>query len=117
PFHASFARLALAHQANEMHRLAVVWLDGYTQRSPLGNSASVITVFVSDDVVLAEIAAGLHLDEIQRLISGVLEPMLRAKRNESRFVFAQFVNLVVARHARPAGDDDPVLRALVVHLQ
>src|SRR5256885_8576520 len=41
------------------------------------NSASVIAIFVPDDVVLAQIAAGLHFDEIQRLIGGVLQPMFR----------------------------------------
>src|SRR5882762_4165362 len=89
-----------------------------TWRTPTdpANSTSVIAIFVPDDVVLAQIAAGLDFDEVQRLVGRILQPVLRAERNESRFVFAHFVNPVVARHARPAGDDDPVFRALAVHL-
>src|SRR2546422_313742 len=94
-----------------------VLLDDYTQRPPPGNSASVIAIFVPDDVVLAEVSAGLYFDEVQRLVGRILQPVFRAERNEGRFVFAHFVNLVIARHARPAGDDDPMLRALVMHLQ
>src|ERR1700758_756589 len=94
------------------------WLAGwlYPAFSP-DHSASIITVFVPNDVVLAQIRAGLYLDQVQRLVGRILQPVLSAERNESRFVFAHFVNLVVARHACPAGDDDPVLGALVMHLQ
>ena len=38
-----------------------------------------IDIFVADDVVLAQIAAGLHLDQHHRHLAGVLHPVFRAQ--------------------------------------
>ena len=47
-----------------------------------------VDVFVADDVVLAQIAAGLHLDQHHRHLAGVLHPVHRAQRDIDRLVFA-----------------------------
>src|SRR5689334_17857740 len=44
-------------------------------RTGLIRRAAAVVVVEADDVVLAEIAAGLHLDEMQRLAAFVLEPV------------------------------------------
>src|SRR5580765_6237484 len=69
------------------------------------------------DVVLAEVAARLHLDEIERQLPGVLEPVLHPDRNEHRFVLRNEELVLAARDLRRPRDHDPVLGAVVVHLQ
>src|ERR1044072_818172 len=76
-------------------------------------SNAVVDVFDADDVVLAEIGPRLHLDQVKRHLSRVLEPVRAAERHEDRLVLTQQDGFVVARHQRRAVDDDPVLGAVI----
>ena len=55
-------------------------------RQALQRSAPLVDVVDADDVVLAEIAAGLHLDQFQRDLAPVGEPVNRADRDVDRLV-------------------------------
>ena len=46
-----------------------------------------VDVVEAHDVVLAEIAADLHLDQFERDLAGIGEPMNAADRDVDRFVF------------------------------
>src|SRR5688572_568984 len=76
-----------------------------------------VGVLDAHDVVLTEVAARLHLDDLQDLGAGVLDPVHCADRYVGRFVLAEVEDLVVARDAGAALDDDPVLGAMRVLLQ
>jgi len=51
-----------------------------------GASLTLIDVLQPDDVVLAEIASGLHLDQLEWNLAGVGEAMHGADRDIDRFV-------------------------------
>src|SRR3546814_13653065 len=71
-----------------------------------------VHVLVADDVVLTQVVAGLHFDQLQHLRAWVLQPVLRAKRDVGRLVGVQFKHVVVARHTRRAAAHDPVPRTV-----
>ena len=48
-------------------------------------SDPMIDILHTDDVVLAQIGAGLHLDQIERHLSRILEPVHAAQRNKYSF--------------------------------
>ena len=50
-------------------------------------SAAVVNILDADDVVFAEIAAGLHLDQFEIDLAGVGQTMFAADRQVNRFVF------------------------------
>src|SRR5687768_8566564 len=76
-----------------------------------------VAVLEAHDVVLAEIRAGLHLDDVQRDLAGILDAVLRAERNVGRLILLEQERLLAARDARSAGDYDPMLGAMMMHLQ
>jgi hypothetical protein len=76
-----------------------------------------VIVLDADDVILAEIAAGLHLDQLQQDLSGVLEPVHRAHRDIDRLVLVHGLDVVIDGDSRRAAHHDPVLGAMVVLLQ
>src|SRR3954465_3856947 len=78
---------------------------------------SLVHVLGAHDVVFAQVGAGLHFDELQRDLPGVLEAMALAHADVDRLVLAERHRLRAARDARRAAHDDPVLRAMVVVLQ
>src|SRR3954465_15895342 len=78
---------------------------------------ALVDVLDADDVVLPQVGAGLHFDELQRDLPGVLEAMHLAHADVDRLVLAERHRLRAARDARRAAHDDPVLRAMVVVLQ
>ena len=53
-----------------------------------------IIVLDTDDIILAEVAPGLHLDQLQIDLAGVFEAVLRADRDVDRLVFMQDLDLV-----------------------
>src|SRR6185437_16937502 len=57
-----------------------------------------VRVLEADDIVFAEIAAGLHLDEVERDLAGILEAMRRAQRDVGRLVLVEKNFLVAAHH-------------------
>ena len=73
-------------------------------------------VFEADDVVFAEIGAGLHLDQVQRDLAGVFQPMGRAERDIARLVFGENDLLVAAAHPGRALHHHPVLGAVMVRV-
>src|ERR1700716_4356204 len=80
-------------------------------------SDPVIDVLHANDIVLAEIGAGLDLDEIERDFSRIFETVHAAQRNKNRLVLAQQNFLVIARHNCGSVDDHPMLGAMEVLLQ
>ena len=76
-----------------------------------------IIVLNPNDIVLAEIAAGLDLDQFQRDLAGVFQPVHGADRDVDRFVLVHGLDEFVDCHARSAPYHDPVLGAMVVLLQ
>src|SRR5690606_7939766 len=68
------------------------------------------------NIILSQIRPRLHLDDVQRNLSRVLDAVLHAERDECGLILFQQERLVSARHAGGAGDDDPVLGAMVMHL-
>ena len=76
-----------------------------------------VRIFKAHDIILAEVSAGLYLNDFQRHFAGILQPMARAQRYVGRLVFRQQQRFVATRYARRALDHDPVLSAMVMHLQ
>lgn len=74
-------------------------------------------VLQAHDVILAEIAARLNLDQMQRNLAGVFQMMDDPQRNEGRLLFRQQHLRAVPRDARRAGNLDPMLGAVMVKLQ
>ncbi len=76
-----------------------------------------IVVLDAFDIVLAEIAPGLHLDQFKIDLAGILQAVPGAARHIDRFVFVQHLHLVADRHPRRAANDDPMLGPVMVQLQ
>src|SRR5688572_29343197 len=89
-----------------------LWLRRYDARSGAAE-----LVFDADDIVLAEIGAGLHFDQLQHDLSGVAEPMHAAERQVDRLVLREHYRLAIARHLGRAAHHYPVLGAMMVTLQ
>src|SRR6202042_2123798 len=81
------------------------------------SSFTVIDVVDSDDVVLAEVTAGLNLDQLDVDLAWIGEPVRRANRQVDRFVLVNERHFVVERDLDGAAHDHPVLGAVVALLQ
>ena len=91
---------------------------GQLAAAPLqAGSARPYESFQPHHVVLAEIAARLHLDQCQRNPAGVFQPMHAADRQIDAFVLAHQHGLAVARHQRAAVAPRPMLGAVEMLLQ
>src|SRR5690554_864360 len=80
-------------------------------------SAAAIGVLEPHDVVLAQITTGLHFDDFERDLAGVGEAVAFAYRDEGGFVLGEQEGSLPARDLRGAAHDDPVLGAVMMHLQ
>src|ERR1700680_4819820 len=60
--------------------------------------AAFVNIFLPDDVVFPEIAAGLHLDQFERDLAGVGEAVNRADRDIGRLVLMNDFLDVADRH-------------------
>ena len=78
--------------------------------------APTVVVLKPHDVVLAQVAAGLHLDDLQRHLAGILQPVGRTLRDVRGLVLGQNILCVVDCDTGCAFDDDPVIRTVVVLL-
>src|ERR1700710_101376 len=78
---------------------------------------ALIVILDTDDVVLAEIAPGLNLDQFQQNLAGIFQPVDGADRDIDRFVLVYDLDRLVDRHPRGAPHHDPVLGAMVMFLQ
>ena len=79
-------------------------------------SASV-DVVEAHDVVLSDIAADLHLDQFERDLAGIGEPVNAFDWDINGFVFVHAAHVVAERDLGCPFDHDPVLRAMKVFLQ
>src|SRR5689334_1203202 len=80
-------------------------------------SPTPVLVLQPNDVVLAEVVAGLDLDDDELLGRRILEAMLVARGNEGGLVGAHHELALAVHDLRRAGDHDPVLAAVMVELQ
>ena len=71
---------------------------------------------IPHDIILADIRAVLYLDDLERDAAGVSELVLRRLGDEYGLALVEHGPLLAARDLRRAAQDDPVLRAMVVHL-
>src|SRR3984957_8270954 len=89
--------------------------------APLNGTAiasfTVIDVVNSDDVVLAEIAACLNLNQLDVDLAWIGEPVRRANRQVDRLVLVNERHFFVERDLGGAAHDHPVLGAVVMLLQ
>ena len=76
-----------------------------------------VVVFQSDDVVLAQVVATLHFDNVHGFIERIGDAMHSADRHVGRFVNAQVKLFVIQRDARFTAYDCPVFRTLRMFLQ
>src|SRR3954471_5665088 len=79
-------------------------------------SRAAIIILDPDDVVLAQIAAGLHLDQFKRNLPGVFHTVGCTDWDVYRFVLVNGLDEVVYGYARSASHHDPVLGSMVVLL-
>src|SRR5947209_4614948 len=80
-------------------------------------SNPVIGILEPDDIVLAEIGAGLHFDQLEIDLARIGHAMDATDRQVDRLVLMHEMRFVVAHDFRRALHDDPVLGAVEVLLQ
>src|ERR1700741_3988155 len=89
-----------------------------TLQQPLAAAVlAAVAVVVANDVVLAQVAARLHLNDMQRNASRVLNTMSHPDRYEGRLVLFEQEHFIAARNARGPRYHHPVLGAVGMHLQ
>ncbi|RMO06447.1 hypothetical protein ALQ47_05268 [Pseudomonas cichorii] len=80
-------------------------------------TGATVDIFVTLDVVFTQVAARLDFDDFQRDLARVFQAVYRSDRDVGRLVFSQQEHVLVAGNLSRAGYHDPVLGAVVVHLQ
>src|SRR6516165_12174294 len=76
-----------------------------------------VNIVEAHDVVLAEIAADLHLDQFERDLAGIGEPMNAPDRDIDGFVFVHAANVIAEGDLGRSLDHYPMLGAMKVLLQ
>ncbi len=76
-----------------------------------------ITVLIAYNIVLTEIFARLHLDDLERNLAWVFQAMGLAEGDVGALVFSEQKGFTALSNLGRALDDDPVLGAVVVALQ
>ena len=76
-----------------------------------------IRIFKPNNIVLTQIAARLHLDDLQRHLARVGQAVDMAQRNKRGFVFTEQEDLIPVRYLGGALDHNPMLGTVMVHLQ
>ena len=76
-----------------------------------------IIILDANDIVLAEIAPGLNLDQLQQNLARIFQPVDGADRDVDRFVLVDDLNQFVHGNLRGTAHHDPVLGAMVMLLQ
>lgn len=89
------------------------------RRHPGGRcyKVAVIDVIDANDIVLGEVAAGLHLDQFEIDLARIGQPVFGADRQINRLVLVHKMACAVERHFRGPADNDPVLGAMIMLLQ
>ena len=75
-----------------------------------------VIVFNAHDIIFAEIAAGLDLNQLQIDLAGIFKAMPFPNRDIDRLVFVQDSYVLADRYSGRPAHDNPVLRAVMVHL-
>ena len=83
---------------------------------PAGRSGSPVLVFKSNNVVLTEVGARLHLYHFQRDGPRILQAMSRAERNKGALVFGQKKNFFSSGYPSGPVNHYPVFGPMVMHL-
>ena len=83
----------------------------------MATSAPLVNIVETHDVVFAEIAAGLDLNQLQLDLAGILQPVDSANRDIDRFVLMHDFDQFVDSHLRRAAHHDPVFGAVKMLLQ
>ena len=78
---------------------------------------SSVAIIKADDIVLAEVAPRLDLDDLQRFGADVFHAVLGAERDVGRLVGLKVKHLITTGDAGAPGNHDPMLRTVVVQLQ
>src|SRR5262249_49367960 len=76
-----------------------------------------VDVVEAHDIVLAEIAADLHLDQFERDLAGIGEPMNAADRDIDRLVLVHAAHVVAESDLGRSCDHHPMFRPVEVLLQ
>ena len=76
-----------------------------------------IVVLDALDIVLAEIAASLHLDKFEIDLAWIFQTVPGAARYVDRFVLVQHPHAVADGHPRRAAHDHPMLGTMMMQLQ
>ena len=75
-----------------------------------------VNVFISFDVVFAEIAAGLDFDQVKRNLAGIDQTVNTQWRQIDGFIFVQNESFLVLGHFRDTVDHNPMFRAVMMPL-
>src|SRR5262249_35441800 len=92
-------------------------VPGYRAARSSGLRTAFINIIEPDDVVLAEITTGLHLDQFERDLAGIGEAVNRADRDISRLVLVDGFLQIADGDLRGPPHHDPVLGAVQMLLQ
>src|ERR1700676_1599631 len=76
-----------------------------------------IAVFEAHNVVLAEITTRLHLDNMQWNTARILDAMANAAGKKGRLILLDRVSLLPPGDSGGTGHYDPMLGAMMMHLQ
>src|SRR5690606_39840290 len=95
----------------------VATLASVRARSDDRRPLSLVHILESHDVVFTQVAARLYLDQLQWNLAGVLQSVLAAQGDICALVLTQHENPVITGNAGSAAHYDPVLGAVVMHLQ
>ena len=76
-----------------------------------------IDIIEADDIVLAQIAPRLHLDQFERDLAGIGQPMDGAQGDVGRFILVNDALLAVDRHLGGAAYHHPMLGPVHMLLQ
>src|SRR5271167_1911185 len=90
--------------------------------APLGAAATtsqvaVVDVIDADDIVLAEVAAGLHLDQLEIDLARIGQPVFATNGQIDRLVLVRELDFAIDRHFGRAAHHNPVFGAVIVLLQ
>src|SRR6516165_11287139 len=80
-------------------------------------SLASVDILEAHDVILAQVGAGLHLDDLEGDHAGVLDAVPDANRDVGRLVLLEQEHVLATGDARGPRHHHPVLGAMVVHLQ
>jgi hypothetical protein len=80
-------------------------------------SGAPVNVVEPDDIIFTEIAAGLHLDQFERNLSQICQPMDSADWNVGRLVLVHSLLFLADRYRSGAAYNHPMLGAMQVSLQ